>query len=126
MHPDRSSAMDMGAYGEEEAARFLESQGFEIIERNWRYRRLEIDLIAWDEDVMVFIEVKTRSWNSYYAPERAVGKSKWDTLARAAGIYMKQSGHEWEVRFDVISVQVYPDGQTVIRQFKDVFFPGRY
>ena len=117
---------NIGSFGEVQAASYLSIKGYRIVERNWRYHRLEIDLIAWESDVLVFVEVKTRSSKSYYAPERSIDRSKWENLARAAGIYMQRCGHEWEIRFDVVSVVVYPDMDYTIEHYSDVFFPGRY
>ncbi len=116
----------IGDIGEAYAASHLEEKGYTILERNWRFRRLELDLIAMFEDIMVFVEVKTRDVNSFYKPERSVTRNKWDNIAFAAGRYMEHSGHDWEIRFDLVSVLLRPDGTASVRHFEDVFFPDRY
>ena len=108
----KNESRSTGQWGEVVASTFLVGQGFVIEEMNWRFSRYEIDIIAWDAEVLVFIEVKTRSSTSFYAPEATLDKHKWQRLARAAGAYMEKVGHEWEIRFDTISVWKLSSGQT--------------
>ncbi len=113
----------IGRMGEEHAARYLESNGYEIAERNWKFRRYEIDIIAWLNDLLVIVEVKTRA-GSYYRPERYVSIEQWRSIAFATSKYMTMVGHEWEVRFDIVSVSMKDDTPDV-KHYPDVFFPGR-
>ncbi len=116
--------LDTGKLGEEAARRFLEQKGFQILETNWRHGHLEVDIIARDGDVLVFVEVKTRGSTWFGAPEEFVDKRKEKLLARAAAAYMEAIGHEWAIRFDVVSVVVGRKGQLQVRHVRDAFFPG--
>ena len=73
-----------GEWGEQLAARFLEDKGLRILERNWRFSRAEIDLIAEEGEVLVFVEVKTRTSDYFGPPERFVSARKRQLLADAA------------------------------------------
>lgn len=113
-----------GEWGEEKAVAFLEQQGVEIVHRNWRYKRAEIDIIGKDSGVLVFIEVKTRAYSAFGQPEEMVDAVKQRLLIDAGMAYMRSVGHEWEIRFDIIGVLGEPDGPFEIRHVKDAFFPG--
>lgn len=110
-----------GQTGEDLAAQFLEQQGFKIICRNWRYGRAEVDIIAMDGAVLVLAEVKTRSSDHFGRPEEFVSAKKQRLLAEAASRYMELNGHDWEIRFDVVSVLLRPEAE--ITHFRDAFFP---
>ena len=116
--------IDTGRLGEQHAAAFLEEKGYRIAACNFRTGRGELDLIAWSpEKILVFVEVKTRAYDSFGGPEAAVASKKMDLMARAAGVYMETIGYEWEIRFDVIGV-LLRDGQLrEIRHTEDAFFP---
>lgn len=116
---------DIGSLGEQYAVKLLESKGYTIVERNWRWRRAEIDIIAWDGEILVIVEVKTRSYLQHGRPEDAITRTKLQMLVQAAGAYMRKINHEWEVRFDSIAVQVFRDGTYAIEHFEDIYFPGR-
>lgn len=114
-----------GQAGEQLARLYLEGKGYQILEQNWRYSKAEIDLIAKDGAVLVFVEVKTRTSEAFGKPEEFVDEKKQALLARAANVYMEQINHEWEIRFDVIGILW--DGQhqeAAIRHIPDAFFPG--
>ena len=115
---------DLGKRGEELAINFLRKKGFDLLEINWRYRRSEIDIIAKKDEVLVFIEVKSRSTDNFGRPESFVTDRKRELMVDAANFYMEETGHDWEIRFDVISVLFHNDFQQSIDHFKDAFFPG--
>jgi putative endonuclease len=115
---------ETGQFGEKLALEFLERNGYEIQETNWRYSRSEVDIIARDGNVLVFVEVKTRSSDYFGKPEEFVGKAKERQLAKAAAAYMEQTGHEWEIRFDVVSILRKKNGNWETELLKDAFFPG--
>ncbi|MBR3249937.1 MAG: YraN family protein [Clostridia bacterium] len=95
----------IGKYGEDVAVRFLEQKGYKIIERNFSCRQGELDIIARNNEYIVFIEVKTRSNFLYGTPIEAVGKNKQKHIFRVAKYYLHI--HRLEnhfVRFDVIEV----------------------
>lgn len=114
-----------GALGENYAASYLKKKGYRILERNWRRRRAEIDIIAMDGEIMVFVEVKTRMYTGLRRPEEAVTRAKLEAMVRAAGAYMVVAGHDWEVRFDIVGVTLLPEDEHTIDHYRDVYFPGR-
>jgi putative endonuclease len=97
----------LGRTGEEAAVRYLQEQGYRILERNFRCRFGEIDLIARDAGVLVFIEVKTRRSHTFGPPAMAVTAAKQRHLIKAAQLFLSRTGRHHEVcRFDVISVEM--------------------
>lgn len=113
-----------GNWGEEQAFALLVQSGLKVLERNWRYKRAEIDIIAKEDDILVFVEVKTRAYTAFGRPEEMVGRQKRKLLIDAAMAYMRSVGHEWEIRFDIVSVLGEPGKAFEIRHFRDAFFPG--
>jgi putative endonuclease len=98
---------DAGQYGEDLAHRYLRSKGFIVVARNWRPPQGggEIDIIAWEGDWLVFVEVKTRTSAQWSAPERDIDMDKIRTLRRAARDYVRRANaDESRVRFDAISI----------------------
>ena len=114
-----------GKTGEDHAYRHLVSNGYEILERNWRSWLYEIDIIARKDGILLFIEVKTRSYEQYGKPEETMTLAQWDRIAHAGGTYMRKINYDWEVGFDLIAVQLYRDGTFALEHYRDVFFPGR-
>jgi putative endonuclease len=94
----------LGKYGEDEAARFLTGEGLQILERNWRCREGEIDLVVVDGDVLVVCEVKTRRDDRFGGPLVAVTPEKVARLRRLAAEYAR--GQRWRgpLRVDVVAV----------------------
>lgn len=115
---------ELGQLGEQLAANFLQANGYTILARNWRVNRVEIDIIAELNDTLIFVEVKTRSSDFFGAPETAVTKRKKRLLAAAASAYMEQSGHDWAIRFDIISIVMQLGEAPKLEHFEDAFFPG--
>ncbi len=115
---------ETGKIGEHLARTFLESKGFLILEVNWRYRKAELDLIAKDGETLVFIEVKTRSTDLFGQPTESISARKKQLLADAASAYIEQIGHDWAIRFDVISIIYKSAEHYTIEHFEDAFFPG--
>jgi len=96
-----------GRRGEDLAHRFLRREGFIIVARNYRLAAGdgEADLIAWDGEALVIVEVKTRENADYGPPERAIGDDKIRNMRRVAREYTSKTGTPWEqVRFDVVTV----------------------
>lgn len=94
-----------GDRGEDAAARYLESRGLRVVERNWRHRQWELDLICRDRDTVVFVEVKTRRAGGLGSPADGLTRAKRARLVRAAGAYLTQHGL-WDApcRFDLAGV----------------------
>jgi len=95
----------LGKEGEDQAAQFLMKQGYRILERNYRTRSGEIDLIALHDGAVVFIEVKTRTSDAFGAPELAVNPRKQQRMVKAALGYIKYKRlHQVPCRFDVVAI----------------------
>ncbi len=110
-----------GAQGEDLAARYLSRKGFRILERNYRFERGEIDLIAEDGDELVFVEVKARRSKSYGEPEDAVTPQKEEQIKKTAEGYLFE--HQIEdrpCRFDVVSI-LFSNGKAEIRHIPNAF-----
>jgi putative endonuclease len=101
-----SDKIKTGSNGENLAAEFLKGKGFQIIARNYRFRHAEIDLIVQREDWLVFVEVKTRSSNSFGEPEDFVDSFKARKIYEAAEEYIFSNDWQGHVRFDIVSVKV--------------------
>lgn len=112
--------LEQGAFGEKRALAFLKEMGYEIITSNWRFKNLEIDIIAKDKDTLVFVEVKTRKSNAYGDPFEFVDRAKQHALIRAADEYLFLSGYEGEIRFDIVSI-LHKDS-VEIELIKDAFW----
>jgi putative endonuclease len=113
-----------GQWGEDLACTYLREQGFEILERNWRYKRAEVDIISQENGVLVFTEVKVRSDLGFGRPEEKVGGKKRGLLVEAAMAYMRKIGYEWEIRFDIVAIHGRPGEVKSVELFRDAFFPG--
>ena len=116
---------DLGKWGEDEAALYYEDRGYEILVRDWKVGKRDIDLIALteDKDTLVFVEVKTRQNNDLQEPEEAVDVKKMRNLAIAANAYVKLHGLDMDVRFDIISVIGKCSCVESIECFEDAFNP---
>jgi putative endonuclease len=119
---DKPEHLIIGELGEAVAADYLQSKGYVIIKRNYRYLKYELDIIAKTEGYIVFAEVKTRNYfpNSQYGrPARAVDNEKRKNLLRAAKAFVKYFGIKgYRLRFDVIEVYVSTDTVTKEHSFK--------
>jgi len=114
---------ETGKKGEKMAVDLLRSKGYQILETNWRFSRAEIDIIAKIDEILIFVEVKTRSSDFFGQPEEFINDKKEKLVADAASEYMKQVGHDWECRFDFISI-ILTSKSSRIKHIEDAFFPG--
>jgi putative endonuclease len=95
----------LGAEGEREAEKFLRRQRYTIVARNYRCPAGEVDLIAIDRSIVVFIEVKTRTQPGFGSPLEAVDRRKQRQILRAAQYYISEKRlHHRDARFDVVGV----------------------
>ncbi len=113
-----------GLWGESLAAEALRSAGMEIVATNWHHHHAEIDIIAKDGEVLVFVEVKMRSYSDYGQPDQMVRKKKQRMIVDAAMAYMRLIQYEWEIRFDIVSILGDPDTTYHLKHFRAAFFPG--
>ncbi len=114
----------LGHAGEEAAAAELERRGYRVIERNWRCRLGEIDLIAIHGDVLVFVEVKARRSASFGVPAEAVDRRKSARLANLARAYISARPSLCRgraCRFDVVAVTFARSGSTTVEVIQDAF-----
>lgn len=98
------SSRQKGMAAEDLAAKFLENRGYHVVERNWTFGKLEIDLIATSRTHIVFVEVKSRFGSSFGQPWEAVNSMKRRLIVRAADAYLKRHDSALEPRFDIISI----------------------
>jgi putative endonuclease len=95
---------ELGKWGEDKASEYLQQNGYQIIERDWKSGRRDIDIIATDGNEVIFVEVKTRRNSLYGAPEEAVDYHKLQSLRLAINHYIKYRRINSNIRFDIISV----------------------
>lgn len=111
---------DLGKIGEEKAVAFLEENGFVILDKNWRFRKAEIDIIAQKENRLIAIEVKTRSSLDFGNPQDFVNPKKIKLLVEAFDNYITSKDLDVNARFDIIAI--YFDGkQYHIEHLEDAF-----
>ncbi|MFE0044479.1 YraN family protein [Streptomyces albireticuli] len=112
----------LGRYGEKLAAKRLAESGIVILERNWRCREGEIDLVALDADALVVCEVKTRRSGAYEHPMAAVTPAKADRLRLLAERWLERNGGPppGGVRIDVVGVVVPDRGAPAVEHVKGV------
>jgi putative endonuclease len=101
-----SDKIEIGREGENLAAEFLKQKGWEIVSRNFRYGKAEIDLIIKRDDWTIFVEVKTRSSVAYGEPEEFVDEFKARRIFDAAEEYIFSTNWLGHVRFDVVSIKL--------------------
>lgn len=113
---------ELGKQGEDIAEHLLQEKGYDILERNWRWRKNEIDLIATKENILVFVEVKSRRDSIFGNPEDAIDMPKIRRTVTAAEAYIKKKKFDGKVRFDVISI-VGMKQPFEIKHIEQAFYP---
>jgi putative endonuclease len=112
----------LGLHGERIAAAYLTDLGLQVLDRNWRCREGELDLVARDGDALVFCEVKTRRGTGYGHPVEAVTPRKQARLRRLAQRWLSaHDEHAPELRFDVVGVLAAGDGPAVVTHLRGAF-----
>ena len=116
---------ELGRRGEDAAARFLERRGYEIVDRNWCCAAGEADIVAIDREVLVFVEVKTRTSLERGLPEEAVDAEKRSRYERIAALYLACHDYvDMQVRFDVVALLVSAPDRALIRHHINAFGTG--
>jgi len=110
----------LGKLGEEMALAHFENKGYTIVQKNYYFQKAEIDLIVQKGDVMVCVEVKTRSTNEFGDPQDFVDAKKIKLLVKAMNHYIESNDLDVEVRFDVIAI-IHNKYQTKLEHFEDAF-----
>lgn len=95
---------DLGKKGEKLAIEYLIKKGYEIVETNYRFQKAEVDIIAKKENILVGVEVKTRSTNEFGNPQDFVNPKKIKLLITAINNYVIEKDLDTEVRFDIIAI----------------------
>jgi putative endonuclease len=111
----------LGSKGEEKAIDWLKEHGFKILSVNWRDGRFEIDIVASLQDVLHFVEVKTRTSERYGFPEESVTKKKLMHLLKAGEAYQHANPGWKRVQYDVLSVQIRDDSSHEYVFIEDVY-----
>jgi putative endonuclease len=111
----------LGRWGEDAAAEYLQSRGYKILARNVRTPHGELDIVARKDDLLLFVEVKTRSSHSFAYPEDSVTKRKQIHMLSAAEHYLDLDPDPPETwQFDVLAIERGPDREPVITHFENV------
>jgi len=117
-----NSRQNLGQSGEDIAADFLSKKGYAILLRNYRCRYGEIDIIARKDEVLVFIEVKTRTDETFGSPAAAVTFRKQRQISKTAQYYLAERNlFDASARFDVVSIILNPGQRTLIEIIPDAF-----
>ena len=117
-----SSTIDLGARGERIAAAYLTDAGLRLLDRNWRCREGELDIVAREGDALVFCEVKTRRGNGYGHPVEAVTPVKRRRLRVLAQRWLAaHDEHAPDLRFDVVGVLVRPSRPALVTHLRAAF-----
>ncbi|RYY20726.1 MAG: hypothetical protein EOO04_19485 [Chitinophagaceae bacterium] len=109
-----------GKIGEALAADYLTQIGFEILHRNWRHKRAEVDLIASKDGIVHIIEVKTRTTLEFGFPEESVGYRKLKMLMAAGAAFLYQNPGWKQIQYDVLSIILMNDQQPQFLLLSDV------
>ena len=113
---------EKGKKGEVLATDFIKKKGYRIVKSNWHYKKKEIDIIAYDKEELVIVEVKLRSTDYFGDPSEAVTKKKQRYLIEAAEAYLDTIDEAPEVRFDIISI-IGSDPEYRYEHITDAFNP---
>jgi len=113
---------ETGDKGEELAAAHLHKKGYKILERNWRFKRWEVDIIASQGKFLHFFEIKTRTSNRFGNPEESIGREKMNNLRNAAEEYQYQHP-EWKyIQFNVLAITMNYGEPIEYFLIEDVYF----
>ena len=115
-----SDHYQLGKRGEQVACDFLETKGFKILSRNYRFKKAEIDIIAQIDESLVVVEVKTRSSIFFGNPQDFINKKKIKLLVQAINKYVYENNIDLEIRFDIVAV-VFEKNNFSIEHIKNAF-----
>lgn len=116
-----------GHHGEQMAVTFLQHQGYRIACQNYRCRRGEVDIIAWDKVTLVFVEVKTKGQTAFGAPQAMVDRRKQQKIVHVAMVYVQE--HRLQhvpLRFDVVAITLLPGTAPEVVHVPDAFTPSAH
>jgi putative endonuclease len=113
----------LGARAEELAGRFLEERGHQIVERNWRCRFGEVDLVTRDGDTLVFVEVRARRGKRFGSPEESLGARKRKRLETLASVYVQKRAWTGAWRIDAVTLMLVQGSEPEIQHYPSAFGP---
>ena len=117
------STRQIGDEGEAIAAAYLESKGYTILEQNYFFERAEVDIVAYDESYIVFVEVKRRANRNFGNPEEFVTEEKIENIYKAAEAWLYERKMEGSpVRFDIVSIVQRGSEAPDITHFENAFW----
>jgi putative endonuclease len=116
-----ASHNDFGKEAEEMAAKYLSEHGYQVLHRNWKYSKYEIDIIATKNDWLKFIEVKSLRTDYKWYPEKAVTKKKFKDILRAADEFLCRNKQYKKIQFDVLAITQKFNGETEFYLIEDVY-----
>lgn len=119
-----NSRAETGIRGEEIATNYLRQNGYLICYRNWRCGHYEIDIVATKQGITHIIEVRTRRAGALLSPEKSITTAKAESLRKAASAFLRQTYTMGEVEFDLIAIDILPDGSHDVRFISDILQPG--
>ena len=114
---EKTTAVSIGNIGEEAAVQALKKRGYKIIERNYRTKMGEIDIIAKDGEYTVFVEVRLRKSNAFGSPADTIDERKQQKIIKAAQMYaVKNDIYDTPMRFDVVLINAETDGEKLVNE----------
>jgi len=118
------STVEKGRHAEDAAATYLESNGLTIIDRNYRFMKAEVDIVAYQGQEIVFVEVRSQKSDTFGRPEETVSQAKQKQVIQAAEAWLYEKRMEGaRVRFDVVSIITNYDGnKSEITHFRNAFW----
>jgi len=124
--PGENQAHALGRWGEGKAARFLQRRGWTVLARNYRFGRREVDLVVRRENVVAFVEVKTRAGRGFGLPQEAITALKRREIEAVAVHYLARTGlQDVSVRFDALAIEVDREHQVArVEHVQDAWRPG--
>ncbi|EFB93409.1 MAG: YraN family protein [Prevotella bivia] len=114
---------ELGKWGENVAADYLQRQGYTILYRDWKCGHRDIDIVAVMGETLIIVEVKTRRNEVFTDADTAVDAQKIKSLSIAANAFIKRYGGAYDVRFDIITVLGTPESEPKINHIIDAFLP---
>jgi putative endonuclease len=116
-----NTSFKLGRQGEARAAAFLKQKKYRILEKNYRHRKAEVDLIALKDNLLIAVEIKTRSTGFFGAPETFLKRQQQQRIVEAIDFYVKENQLGVEVRFDIVSLIKVGNGFE-IKHLKNAFY----
>ena len=118
-----ATQQEIGEKAEKLAQEHLMRLGYKILNTNYQYGHLELDIVAKDGDELVIVEVKARSGIRYEHPSEALTNAKMKRIVEAAEGYIHDKNWEGETRFDLITIIFFRDDRYELEHFKEAFYP---